>query len=175
MLWVLATAADSFHCQLTWIYHLPDQATLPVRLQWVISLDKWLAWTKFKTASLSAVPVFSPSFCFLFIDRNCRGWDGQNGRWQSKAGQSTFHKQPEGEKKKKKLNSASSGPIFSWSPAAQCLTVFLSEDMVLRTTKSCTVSLQLTSQVHSKNVQWATLYLSEKNTLLYHCFVPLTI
>lgn len=34
------------------------------------------------------------------------------------------------------------------------------------------------SQVHSKKknigLQWATLYLSKKNTLLYHCFVPLT-
>lgn len=34
--------------------------------------------------------------------------------------------------------------FFSWSPAAQCLTVFLSEDTVFRTTESRTVSLQLT-------------------------------
>lgn len=56
----------------------------------------------------------------------------------------------EEEKKKKTLNLASSGPVFSWSPAAQCLTVFLSEDTVFRTTESRSVSLQLTSTPFKK-------------------------
>lgn len=57
--------------------------------------------------------------------------------------------------KKKTLNLTSSGPIFSWSPAAQCLTVFLSEDIVLRITESCTVSLQLIVKYTEKN--WITM------------------
>lgn len=58
-----------------------------------------------------------------------------------RAGQLFVHNRRE----KIQLDLASSGLVFFFfPPAAQCLTVFRSEDMVLRTTESCTVSLQRT-------------------------------
>lgn len=108
--------------------------------------------------------ILSIVLVFIFIDRNCRGRDGQNERWQTKAASQLF---VHNWRKKKTLNSASSGPIFSWSPAAQCLTVFLSEDMVLRTTKSSTVSLQQSSYTVKKIDYNEPLYIYLRRTHFY--------
>lgn len=82
-----------------------------------------------------------------------------------------------GKQKKQKTKHSALLPLDPFSLGLQLLNVRQSSQVRIlfffRTTESRTVSLQPTTTPSKKKTQWATLYLSQ-NTLLYHCFVPLT-